>query len=115
MILFLQNAQERQISRLLRFPSLTSAFWGDENVPKLIVVMDIPLYKYTNNHCVIHFIFYFIFCLFAFSRAAPPAYGGFQARGRNQAVAAGLHHSHSNLGSELGLQPTPQLTAMPDA
>lgn len=43
MILFLQNAQERQISRLLRFPSLTSAFWGDENVPKLIVVITAQL------------------------------------------------------------------------
>ena len=29
-------------------------------------------------------------------------------------VAAGLCHSHSNTGSEPRLQPTPQLTAMPD-
>ena len=36
-------------------------------------------------------------------RAAPAAYGGSQARGRVGAIAAGLHHSHSNAGSELHL------------
>ena len=29
-------------------------------------------------------------------------------------IAAGLYHSHSNMGSELCLQPTLQLTAIPD-
>ena len=38
------------------------------------------------------------------------AYGGSQARGPIEAVAAGLHHGHSNAGSEPHLQPTPQLT-----
>ena len=52
-----------------------------------------------------------LFCLF---RAAPMTYGGCQARGRIGAVAAVLHHSHSNAVSELCLQPTPQLTATPD-
>ena len=37
--------------------------------------------------------FFFFFCLFAISWAAPPAYGGSQARGPIGAVAAGLHHS----------------------
>ena len=46
-----------------------------------------------------------------FSRAAPVAYGSFQARGQSGAAAAGLHHSHCKAGSELHLQPTPQLTA----
>ena len=40
---------------------------------------------------------------FAFSRAAPVAYGDSQARGLIGAVATGLHHSHSNAGSELCL------------
>ena len=31
-----------------------------------------------------------------------------------RAVAAGLRQSHSNVGSELHLQPTPQLMATPD-
>ena len=54
----------------------------------------------------------FVFVLvFAFSRAAPVAYGGSQARGRIGAVAAGLRQSHSNTRPELRLQPAPQLTA----
>ena len=52
------------------------------------------------------FIYLFIFFgLFAFSRAAPEAYGGSQARSRIGAVAAGLCYSHSNMESELRLQP----------
>ena len=46
--------------------------------------------------------------------AAPMAHGGSQARGQIRAVAVGLYHSHSNVGSEPGLQPTPQLTAILD-
>ena len=42
------------------------------------------------------------------------SYGGSQARGRIRAVAAGLRQSHSNVGSEPCLQPTPQLRAMLD-
>ena len=42
------------------------------------------------------------------------AYGGSQAGGQIGAVAAGLHHSHSNMGSELYLRPTPQLLAKTD-
>ncbi len=37
---------------------------------------------------------------FAISWAAPAAYGGSQARGRIRVVAAGLRHSHSNVGSK---------------
>ena len=53
----------------------------------------------------------FFFCLF---RTTPMAYGGSQARGQIRAVAAALHQSHSNAGSELCLRPTPQLMVMPD-
>ena len=56
-------------------------------------------------------IIFFFFLLF---RVVPGAYGGSQARGRNGATAAGLHHSHSNTGSKPRLRPTPQLTATPD-
>ena len=45
---------------------------------------------------------------------APAAYGSSQARGQIRAVAAGLHHSHSNTESEPRLPPTPQLAAMPN-
>ena len=60
------------------------------------------------------FVFFFFFCLFAFSRAAPVAYGGSQARDPIGAVAASLRHSHSNARSEPPLRPTPQLMATPD-
>ena len=50
----------------------------------------------------------FVFIFFAFSRAAPAAYGDSQARGLIRAAAAGLHQSHSNTGSELHLRPTQQ-------
>ena len=53
-------------------------------------------------------------CFFAFSRAAPAAYGGSQARGPIEAVAGSLLQSHSNVGYEPRLRPTPQLTAIPD-
>ena len=59
----------------------------------------------------------FFFCLFVFlpfSKAAPMAYGGSQARGLIGAVDTDLHRRHSNTGSEPHLQTTPQLTAMPD-
>ena len=59
-----------------------------------------------------YFIYFFVFL--PFLGPLPTAYGGSQARGLIGAVATGLHHSHSNAISELHLQPTPQLTAMPD-
>ena len=45
-------------------------------------------------------IYLFIYLVFCFFRAAPMACGNSQARRRIRAVAAGLHHSHSNAGSE---------------
>ena len=51
----------------------------------------------------------FFVCLFF--RAAPEASRSFQARDQIGATAAGLHHRHSNSGSEPRLWPTPQLTA----
>ena len=50
-------------------------------------------------------LLFFVFCLF---RAIPMAQGGSQARGRIGAAAAGLYPSHSNVGSEPRLRPTPQ-------
>ena len=47
------------------------------------------------------------FHLFAISWAAPVAYGGSQAGGQIRAIATGLGQSHSNVGSEPHLQPTP--------
>ena len=57
---------------------------------------------------------FFIFLFFGGGlwRAAAMAYGGSQARGLIGAIAAGLHHSHSNAGSQPPLRPTPQLMAI---
>ena len=54
------------------------------------------------------------FFFLAISWAVPAVYGGSQARGLIGAVATGLCQSHSNAGSKLRLQSTPQLTATPD-
>ena len=62
-------------------------------------------------HGWVFFSFLFFWAFFAPFRATP---GGSQARDPIQATAAGLHHSHSNVGSEPCLQPMLQLTAMPD-
>ena len=68
-----------------------------------------------QNYLLIYYLLIFYFILFfVFSRAAPVAYGGSQARGLIGAVATGLHQSHCNTGSEPRLQTTPQLTATPD-
>ena len=58
--------------------------------------------------------FFGLFVSLLFLWAASAAHGGSQARGQIGAVAAGLHHSHSNTGSEARLQPTPQLMATSD-
>ena len=72
-------------------------------------------YISTLSSCFFFWIyFYFYFCLSVFSRAARMIYGGSQARGLIGDVAAGLCHSHRNMGSELCLWPTPQVTAMPE-
>ena len=73
------------------------------------------VFKHSPESFSVHllrlFFFFLAFCLF---RAAPAAYEGSQARSLIAAVAAGLHHSHSNARFKPCLQPTPQLTEMPD-
>uniref|UniRef100_A0A4X1T1B1 Microtubule-associated protein RP/EB family member 1 n=1 Tax=Sus scrofa TaxID=9823 RepID=A0A4X1T1B1_PIG len=67
---------------------------------------------------VVSFLFlsFVFFCLFVCFKAAPAAYGGSQARGLIRAVAAGLHHSLSSVGSEPYLPiATHRTTAAPKA
>ena len=64
-----------------------------------------------HSNVAITFFFLFFSCLF---RAAPTAYGSSKARGQLGALASGLHHSHSNVGSEPHLPPALQLMATPD-
>ena len=54
------------------------------------------------------------FYLFIFFQAALRHMEVPRLRGQIGAIAAGLHHSHSNAESELSLRPTPQLTATLD-
>ena len=58
-------------------------------------------------------LFIFLFCFLLF-RATPMAYGISQARVQIEAVVTGQHPSHSNVGSEPHLQPTPQVVASVD-
>ena len=63
-----------------------------------------------KNKDIVNFYFYF----FLIFRAAPMSHGRSQARGRIGAIAASLRHSHSSVGSEPHLRPTPQLLVTPD-
>ena len=62
-------------------------------------ILRIPPPTHTYTH-VFSFSFFFFLCVCVFLRAAPLAYRGSQARGLIRATVAGLHHSHSNAGSE---------------
>ena len=52
--------------------------------------------------------------LFFFLRAKPAVYVSSLARSQVRAAAASLCHNPSNMGTELRLQPTPELMAVPD-
>ena len=109
-------------------------FWGTSNLSSMATI---PVYNSTSNewgsvvlHITTKFIFPFeklqisctckvefqcgFFVLFCFFRATPATHGDSQARGRIQAVAAGLCHSHSNARSNLYPWPMPHLaTSVP--
>ena len=87
----------------------------EQKSPFMVMFQDNTTFMYylrIYNFLFYLFIYLFIyFWLFVFSRAAPAAYGGSQARGPIRAVAASLRQSHNNTGSKLHLRPTPQLMA----
>ena len=84
-------------------------------VTYLVIWITAYFVNYNSMLYLFILLFYELFvCLFAFSRAAPAAYGDSLARDLIGTVAACLCHSHSNTGSESSLWPTPQLTATPD-
>ena len=74
----------------------------------------VPPKKESERGTLYLFIYLFIHSFLLF-RVTPRAYGNSQARGSIGAAAAGLCHSHRNTRSKLCLQPTPQLTAMPES
>ena len=77
------------------------------------------LEKYLES-ALVHLFFFFSFLFFSsssfffFFLFRAKVYGSSQARGGIGAAAVGLHHSHSNAGSNPCLWPTPQFTAMLD-
>ena len=68
----------------------------------------------TPGDCMTIFSFFFFFFFFFAIWRFFLTYGGSQARGRIGAVAVRLHQSHSNVGFQPRLQPTPQLMSTPD-
>ena len=66
----------------------------DGNIGFYFVLEVKPLEDLQHRFICLDLSCVFVFCLFRFA-----AYGGSQARGPIGAVAAGLHHSHSNMGS----------------
>ena len=79
------------------------------NITFLIILIIFYLFPTLKNYGSNFFSFFFFFLF----RASPRSYGRSQARGQIRAVAAGLHHSHSNMRSKLHLRPVPQPMAMP--
>ena len=78
------------------------------------VCMFIIVVCYWSIIVIYIFLCLFVCLFFAIFRATLAAHGASQARSWIGAIAAGLHHSHSNAGSKTCLWPTPQLMAMPD-
>ena len=75
-------------------------------------IISAPFIRKVNESSISTVLSFFFFLVF--SRAAPMAYGSSQVKDLNGTIAAILHHSHSNAGSDPHLQPTPQLTATLD-
>ena len=94
----------------------------DQSTSILLFINSLMLFSHTSKLKKLKYVklFFTVVCMVLFCfvlfliRTAFAAYGGSQARGHVRAIAAGLHHSHSNTGSRLHLRPTPQLMAMPD-
>lgn len=73
-----------------------------------------PRSQHTDSLPFNYFILFYFFVFLPFLGPLPWACGGSQARSLIGAVATGLRHSHSNVGSKPCLRPTPQLIAMLD-
>ena len=117
-----------RVCTLLPLPKVHPAGPSSQSRPQhLIHHSSSTAFSFTNPTCIpnpkrkkgnskwqvfLEVIKVFVFIYFFDFRATIAAYGSSQARGQIGTVAASLHHSHSNTGSESCLQPTPQLTAM---
>ena len=98
------------------YPALLTSLWVKfrPNFTKSSAFLLLTHFSFLFFLLFLFFFFFLSFCLFAFSRATPVAYGGSQARGLIGAVATSLRQSHSNARSKPRLRPTALLTATPD-
>ena len=117
MNLLIRTVQIRPIS--LRRKNTTFSYSFYHNIFQYIFTNSFKYPSDLSSHfqtlvlgCLRFFSFFLCTCLFF--RSTPTAHGGSQARGSIRAIAASLHHSHSNTGSQPCLRPTPQPTATPD-
>ena len=114
--LSLANQGQVESCQQLARPSLSSTCWeGPDHFwwwPSIKSLLKSQVAG-VNAHCGGRSVMQIFLCVCLF-RAAPVACGGSQARGLIWAVAAGLHHSHSNIRSEPHLPSTPQFKAMLD-
>ena len=87
--------------------------WDEFQLSKNLSVLEIPLPYFHQlrapSSTFLNFHQGGLFCLF-FLRATPTAYGSYQGRSQIGATAAGLPHSHNNVGSVPSLWSTPQFT-----
>ena len=70
----------------------------------------LPVVEHDINGITQDILFFLVFLSF---KATPATYGGSQPRGQIEAVAAALHHSHSNAGSKLCLHVICSITDCP--
>ena len=96
--------------------SINTLFWATQSKLVLSPGTHCPLSCFnSSDHLLLALLIWFVYLfIYVFFRAAPVVYGGSQARDRVRVIAAGLHHSHSNIRSKRHLPPTPRLTAMLD-
>ena len=99
-------------------PSISGSWWFHQEVDtslKHSIYITHSLWKmgFNDKMIILPKNNIFSFFLFLVFRPALAAYGRSWARGRIEAAAAGLCHSHSNAGSGLSLGPIPQLKAIP--
>ena len=77
-----------------------NVLWGNFSILAIIIIVIAQiLFMSCDKNDTAKIFFFFFFFWSVFSRAAPRAYGGSQAREPIRAVATGLRQSHSSAGS----------------
>ena len=92
------------VLELVLFESQTFFYSASPLVIGKLLVSTVTFFFVVLVFCLLVWFLFFwsfgFFCLFAFSRAAPSAFGDSQARGLIRGLAPGLNQSHNNAGYE---------------